>query len=212
MASPSWTPLWSSIVGSSLWDEEDCVVKVYLTMLAKKGADDIYTGSAYQLGVDSRKTELEVLDALKVLAAPDTKRIEKQEFDGRRIKAVKGGWMILNGEKYRERMREEMKKARNVRAQQAYRERQREKERLAELYRDGGTPMNGEVAYVEGLKRDSVDHEPQDENEQTQVNANGSDGVVSEVSAVGPLEEVAAGEAVGGGVEVREMPVGDGDS
>ena len=65
-----------------------------------------------------------VASAIGVLAAPDTKR-PGQEFDGRRIKAVDGGWLILNGEKYRKKMQEEMIKARNRRSQDAFRRRQK---------------------------------------------------------------------------------------
>lgn len=121
----TWFPLWSGVVDSSLWDEPDYVVKVFLTMTALKDADHVYRGSAYALSKRSRKTEAEVLEALKVLAAPDLKRKEKQEFEGRRIKAVEDGWLILNGEKYREKVKIEMTRARNRRAVAAWRERQK---------------------------------------------------------------------------------------
>lgn len=119
----TWAPLWSGIVESSIWDEPDNVVKVFLTMLAIKDADHVVRKTAYQLGVLSRKTESEVLDALKILASPDTRRREKQPFDGRRIKAIEEGWLVLNGEKYREMVRMEMQRARNRRSQAAFRSR-----------------------------------------------------------------------------------------
>lgn len=122
----TWSPLWSSIVKSSLWREPDSVMKVFLTMLALKDEDHIYRGSAFNLADDSKKTELEVLEALQILASPDRLRIEKQEFEGRRIRAVEDGWLILNGEKYREMIQMEMRRLRNRRAQAAHRERQRE--------------------------------------------------------------------------------------
>lgn len=117
----TWAPLWNGIVDSSIWDEPDFVVKVFLTLLALKDADHIVRLNAYQLGKRSRKTELEVLDALKVLSAPDTRRLEPQPFDGRRIEAVEDGWLILNGEKYRSMVSLEMKRARNRRSQAAFR-------------------------------------------------------------------------------------------
>lgn len=113
----TWVPLWSGTVESSLWDEEDLVVKVFLTMLAVKDADHIVRFNAYQLGRKARKTEIEVLEALKILSSPDTKRIGPQDFDGRRIEAVEDGWLILNAGKYRDRVQVEMKKARDRRAQ-----------------------------------------------------------------------------------------------
>lgn len=113
----SWTPLWSMIVKSSLWREPDWVMKVFITMLALADQDDIYRGTAFNLADDSKKSEQEVLEALKVLSSPDTLRIEKQPFEGRRIQAVNDGWLILNRRKYRELLQLEMKRARDARAQ-----------------------------------------------------------------------------------------------
>ncbi len=123
----SWAPLWSGIVESSIWDEEDYVVKVFLTMMAIKDSDHVVRKSAYQLSKLSRKSEAEVLEALKVLAAPDSKRLEPQRFEGRRIEGVEDGWKILNGEKYREMISKEMERARNRRSQEAFRRREKEK-------------------------------------------------------------------------------------
>jgi len=102
-----WTPLWSMIVESSLWqDEDDATCKVFVTMLAIKDPDHIVRMSAYQIGKKSNKTEAQVLAALKILAAPDKKRLEPQEFEGRRIEKVDAGWLVLNGPKYQEMMQE----------------------------------------------------------------------------------------------------------
>lgn len=133
----TWAPIWSFIVDSSLWSEPDYVIKVFLTMIALKDSDHVYRGDAYKLAQRAKKTELEVLEALKVLASPDTKRIEKQQYDGRRIRAVDGGWLVLNGEKYRELVQVEMRRARNRRAQAAYRARKK----AAKLAMVGGAPM-----------------------------------------------------------------------
>lgn len=132
----TWTPLWNSVVESSLWDEPDLVCKVYLTMLAIKDADHVVRMDAYGIARKARKTEEEVLEALKVLAGPDTKKITKQPFEGRRIKAVDGGWLILNGEKYRAMVQDEMRRARNRRAQANYRARKK------------GKPLPGEQACL----------------------------------------------------------------
>lgn len=129
---------------SSLWDEPDYVCKVFLTMLAIKDAYHVVTLDAYGIGKKARKTEQEVLDALKILSSPDTRKITPQPFEGRRIKAVPGGWLILNGEKYREMVRDEMRKARNRRAQKAWRERQKQ------------TPLPGETAFVRNVENGHV--------------------------------------------------------
>lgn len=111
----TFAPLFSTIVDSSLWCEPDHVVKVFLTMMAKKDADMIVRGSAFNIAQWAKKTEAETLDALKILSSPDTKRIEKQAFEGRRIERVEEGWLILNGKFYRELMVKENERARKRR-------------------------------------------------------------------------------------------------
>jgi len=97
----TFAPIFSKIVDSSLWDEPDYVVKVFLTLLAKKDMDHVVRGNAYNISIWSRKTEKEVLDALKVLSSPDKKRLEPQPHGGRRIEKVADGWLVLNGANYR---------------------------------------------------------------------------------------------------------------
>lgn len=121
----TWAPLWSGIVESSIWDEPDFIVKVFLTMLAIKDSDHVVRKTAYQISKISRKSESEVLEALKVLSSPDSIRIEPQDHEGRRIKAVEDGWLIVNGEKYRTMISREMTRLRNQRSQAAWRERQK---------------------------------------------------------------------------------------
>ncbi|MGV1047705.1 MAG: hypothetical protein ACOYD4_04150 [Solirubrobacterales bacterium] len=148
----TWAPLWVGIVDSSVWDEPDHVCKVFMTMLALKDADHVVRLNAYQLGRRARKTEGEVLDALRVLASPDTRRIEPQPYEGRRIQAVEDGWLVLNGAKYRAMVSEEMRKARNRRSQAAYRERKKAVP---------GQPLPGEERYLkaerEGAGQERLD-------------------------------------------------------
>jgi len=99
-----WVPIVSDIVESSLWEEADYVVKVFITMLAKKDKFFFVRGDIYTVAKWANKTDKidEVIEALRVLSSPDTRKpLVKQEFDGRRIEAKEGGWFILNGEKYR---------------------------------------------------------------------------------------------------------------
>ncbi len=157
----NWAPLWNSIVESSIWDEPDVVMKVFVTMMAVKDSDHIVRKSAYQIAFLARKTEVEVLDALKVLSSPDTKRIGPQPHEGRRIQAVEEGWLILNGEKYRAMVQLEAKRARNRRAQAAFRERKRaipvdnkqdlirQHEANAEMHRKRASEFRGELESFE---------------------------------------------------------------
>lgn len=146
-----WQPLWNTVVESSLWDEDDYVVKVFITMIACQDLDHIVRHNAYALSRKSRKTEAEVLEALKILSEPDAKRLEAQEHDGRRIKAVEEGWLILNGEKYQDLMKLEMRRANNRKSQAAFRKRQEEK-RLKM-----GAPLPGETAAVKAMENGDDD-------------------------------------------------------
>ena len=103
-----------------------------MTMLATKNSDHVCELDAYRIAkmcnyrlTDGSVDELKVLDCLKMLAAPDTRRKVPQEHDGRRIKAVEGGWLVINGEKYREMVSKEMAKARWRRAQAKAREKRK---------------------------------------------------------------------------------------
>lgn len=116
-----YTPIFSRIVDSSLWIEPDYVVKVFLTMLAKKDSDEIVRGSAFNIACWAKKTEAEVLDALKILSSPDTKRLEPQPFEGRRIEKVEEGWKLLNGEKYQQEMQKINLRRRKTELQAQYR-------------------------------------------------------------------------------------------
>lgn len=91
-------------------------------MLALKESDHVVRLTAYQLHRRANITEKEVIDGLKVLSSPDKRRMEPQPFDGRRIKKVEDGWLILNGQKYEDLMRLLSRRAYNARKQAEYRE------------------------------------------------------------------------------------------
>ena len=100
-----YVPIFAKIVDSSLWAEPDFVVKVFITMLAKKDKDNVCRGSAFNIARWANKTEGEVLEALRLLSSPDTKREEPQLYEGRRIERVADGWLVLNGEFYQRLMK-----------------------------------------------------------------------------------------------------------
>lgn len=109
-----WTPLWSSILESSVWTEPYYVRVLWVTMLAAKDRDHVVRHNAFQLARLGEMTEQEVIDGLKVLSSPDKKRIEKQPFDGRRIEKVDDGWLILNGVKYQKKIADLTTRARKA--------------------------------------------------------------------------------------------------
>ncbi len=132
----TWTPLFSKIVDSSVWSESDNVVKVFLTMLALKDADQIVRYNAFAIAQRAHKTEAEVLEALAVLSAPDKKRIEPQPYEGRRIERTEDGWILLNGQYYEDLMRTINRRAYKAAKQREYRAKRK-------------GPLAGERAYVD---------------------------------------------------------------
>lgn len=144
-----YTPLFSKVVDSSLWDEPDYVIKVFLTMIAKKDRDQVCRGNAYNVAQWSRKTEKEVLAAFKILSEPDRKRIEPQPFDGRRIEKVVDGWLILNGKFYQDLMGTVNRRAQKARYEKNRRERKKDGD--SKIPKSQDRPPSGK--YLAGQSR-----------------------------------------------------------
>lgn len=140
----TWSPIFSKIVDSSLWSEPDFVVKVFLTLLAKKDADQVARLTAYAIGKlcwpKDDEAEKRVLEALSILASPDTKRVEPQPHEGRRIQKVEGGWYLLNGRFYEEMMRRQNRRDYQKDKQAEYRKRKKDQ------------PLKGESEYMDALR------------------------------------------------------------
>jgi hypothetical protein len=153
-----YTPIFSGIVESSLWDEEDAVVKVFLTMLALMDGDFVVRKDEYRLAFYSRKKEEEVRHALRVLAAPDKKR-PGQEHEGRRIRKVDDGWAVLNGEKYQKAMLEANRRS--------YMRKYMADRRAGKTKMDGGVGPPAGMAGHERLERAGASQEELDRHEAT---------------------------------------------
>lgn len=91
---------------SSVWMEPYFVRVLWTTLLALKDSDHVVRLSAFKIASRANMSEQEVLDGLNILSAPDTKRLEPQPFDGRRIERVEEGWLVLNGEAYKKKAME----------------------------------------------------------------------------------------------------------
>lgn len=137
----SYSPLFDKIVDSSLWLEEDFVVKVFLTMIAKQDADHVVRADAFMIGQWSKKGEAEALRALAILEAPDTKRIVPQPYEGRRVQRVEGGWLLLNGAHYQELMQQANRRAYKRKKEAEYRaaKKGKGKKPATPEYEPGGT-------------------------------------------------------------------------
>ncbi len=112
-----------SILESTIWMETPPIKVVWITMLAMADRDGIVEASipglAKRAAVDRTLCE----QALAVFLSPDPDS-RTQEYEGRRIEVVEGGWRLLNYEVYRQRASAE--EAREKAAARKRRQRQRQ--------------------------------------------------------------------------------------
>lgn len=117
-----YTKLFSSIVTSTIWRESDHVRLVWVTMLALSDRHGMVEASVPGLADMARVSRSLCEDALRVLSEPDQDSRTK-DLDGRRIVKVDGGWQLVNHARYREKMSEEERRARNAAYMKEYRSR-----------------------------------------------------------------------------------------
>ena len=98
---PGYTPLFSSIVTSSIWGEDNDTRILWITMLAMADMHGVVDGSVPGLAHVARIPVKACERALKSLSAPD-RYSRTQELEGRRIVKVEGGWRIVNHAIYRQ--------------------------------------------------------------------------------------------------------------
>ena len=103
MSMAGYTKLFNSILASTIWREDDKTRIVWITLLAMADRYGIAEGSVPGLADFARVSVEDCRAALVKLAAPDEDS-RSQEFEGRRIEAVEGGWRLLNHEKYRQKL------------------------------------------------------------------------------------------------------------
>ncbi len=125
-----FTKLFSDILCSSIWNEDDKTRIVWITLLAMKGPNNIARASMDGLAHQARVSVDDCEKAVRKLSEPD-RYSGDPEFDGRRIEQVNHGWLILNGEKYRLRRDEEDRKEYMATYMRQYRKRKQSKLLLA---------------------------------------------------------------------------------
>ena len=96
-----YVKLFGSILKSSVWDESPATRLVWITLLLLADEEGFAQGVERGLARQANVSPEECRAALEVLAAPDVDS-QTQDFGGRRIEKVEGGWMVLNYKKYRE--------------------------------------------------------------------------------------------------------------
>ena len=95
-----YTKLFSSIVTSSIWCEDDKTRLVWVTMLALASKDGVVEAAIPGLANAARVPIEDCRAAVARLLAPDPDS-RTTEFEGRRIEPCDGGWRLLNHAKFR---------------------------------------------------------------------------------------------------------------
>lgn len=97
-----YVKLLSSILDSSIWQEPDDVIRVWITMLAMADRDGFVGASVGGIARRTVTVSVErVRECLDLFQSPDIDS-RSEEFEGRRIQKVDRGWLILNYAKIRD--------------------------------------------------------------------------------------------------------------
>lgn len=104
MHETGFTKLFSSIVSSTIWQEDDKTRIVWITILALSNRYGEVGASVPGLAALANVSLDDCNAALQKLKSPDPYSRSKQ-YEGRRIEEVEGGFLILNYGFYRDKMR-----------------------------------------------------------------------------------------------------------
>jgi len=105
MTLEGYSPLFATIVTSSIWSYDHATRIVWITLLAMADANNYVAASVPGLARLANVSMDEVERAIKILSEPDPhSRTERNQ--GRRIGKADGGWIILNRDMYKAKIRE----------------------------------------------------------------------------------------------------------
>ena len=96
----SYTKLFSSIITSTIWMEDDKTRILWITLLAMADQHGEVYSSVPGLARVAGMTVGEAVAALEKLLGPD-EYSRTPDYEGRRIAPIEGGWELLNHAKYR---------------------------------------------------------------------------------------------------------------
>lgn len=118
--------LFGSILDSSIWGEDNDTRILWITMLVMADANGVVRASTSGLVRRAHVSEEAFRRSIKILESPDLDS-KNQDYGGRRVEKVDGGWMVLNYKKYRE--IRTMTQLRDAERQQRKRDRERDASR-----------------------------------------------------------------------------------
>lgn len=109
MNTEGYTKLLPRIVRSTIWFEEDHVLRVWIAFMALVDKNGYVSGSVPGMAHISRVTVEQFEEAIEKLKSPDPHSTTKDN-EGRRIKEVDQGWVLLNFKTIRDQLTEEERK------------------------------------------------------------------------------------------------------
>ena len=141
---PGFTKVFESLLDSTVWQESKETRLVWITMLLMKNRLHVVEASVPGLAKRAGVTVMECEEALGRFLAPDPYSRTK-DYDGRRIEVVEGGWKVLNGEAYKQRMGPEERRQYQAAWMREYRRRKKE-------VKENGAKFGARQAIKEGLE------------------------------------------------------------
>lgn len=160
----SYTKLFSHIVTSSIWTEDDHTRLVWITMLALSNRHGevmaSIPGLARVAGVPIESAER----AVAKLSAPDAYSRTPDE-EGRRIVKIDGGWALVNYAKHRALASKDDEKQKNAERQRRFRRNHSDRNGKVTDSNAKVTDSNGEVTYDRDIADTDTDtdaFQPQD--------------------------------------------------
>jgi hypothetical protein len=138
-----YTKVFASLLDSTVWGLGKEARLLWITLLLKKDRGQVVRASLPGLAHSARLTVGEVELALEELLAPD-KYSQSREHEGRRIERVEGGWLVVNGEKYRDML--------NLDDRREYQRLKQAEYRVRRRNAAWKKPLKGERAYLRAEK------------------------------------------------------------
>lgn len=115
-----YTKLFNTILGSTIWMEDNTTRIVWITLMAKADRDGNVWASLPGLAHFARVSQEDCKRALAKFLSPDPESTSKVD-GGRRIREVEGGWQLVNHAKYRKMMSLENRREYMAKKQAEYR-------------------------------------------------------------------------------------------
>jgi hypothetical protein len=145
-----YNKLFTKILDSSIWLAPDPHRLVWITLIAAMDRDGFAQFACIEnLAARARVSVPETAAAIEAFLNPDPFD-PSQEFEGRRVERVPGGWLILNAEKYRSMVTQAVASEQAKLRMQAFRKRKREQtlRTVTQLLRDVTPSESDAVAVV----------------------------------------------------------------